>query len=278
MERRNQTLEEVLNSLSPLETGWEDETSKRAIETLESLPVRSVYTLDDVGDLLKTDFDIGILVVRLFLGLSKDDMETNLAEVLGSGIGVKRFQADSKKYLEVLENMGLLDTMAEAINYKPKWSDIFVERLRSMRGRAIRGQKRGRGLEDYVEGIVQDVFGKGGYEIRCKFAGANGETAKCDFAIPTRKEARILIEAKGYGATGSKMTDVIGDLNIIVGEKRHDTTLIFFTDGVTWRRRTADLEKIVAMQNRGQISRIYTTKMAEAFKKDLQTLQQEHAL
>ena len=74
------------------------------------------------------------------------------------------------------------------------------------------------------------------------------------------------------------MTDVIGDLNTIIREKRHDTPLFFFTDGVTWKRRLSDLDKIVKMQNTGQIMRIYTTKMAADFREDLQTLKSELGL
>jgi len=83
---------------------------------------------------------------------------------------------------------------------------------------------------------------------------------------------------KGYGATGSKMTDVIGDIEKILKQKRHDTTLILFTDGVTWTRRLSDLEKIVDMQNRGLVARIYTTRMAKEFKHDLATLKDEYGI
>ena len=57
--------------------------------------------------------------------------------------------------------------------------------------------------------------------------------------------SRILVEAKGYGATGSKMTDIIGDLDAVIRVKRHDTTFIFVTDGLTWNQRKSDLQKIV---------------------------------
>jgi hypothetical protein len=40
----------------------------------------------------------------------------------------------------------------------------------------------------------------------------------------------------------------------------------------------SDLNKIVAMQNGGQIARIYTTSMAGQFEEDLRTLKQEHGI
>jgi len=168
--------------------------------------------------------------------------------------------------------------MATAINRRPVWSDILVERLRAGRGSAISGQKRGRGLEDVVEALVAEVFGENNYETRCTFTGAGGKTAKCDVAIPDRSKPRIIIEVKGYGATGSKMTDIIGDLDAIIEAKRHDTTLLFFTDGTTWAARASDLRKIVTRQNDGKIARIYTTSMREQFIEDLRTLKAEAGL
>ena len=241
--------------------------------------MKTSYTVDDLDGLLASDFRIGILIVRLFLGMSDDDMETALKDRLkAGGTGMKRFASERRRYLEAIADMGVLEAMAATVNRPLVWSDLLVERLRSGRGKAIRGLKRGRNLEDFVEAIVKDVFGEGNYETRCKFVGKEGETAKCDFAIPTKTDALILIEAKGYGATGSKMTDVIGDLTEIIKQKRHDTILIFFTDGITWNRRLSDLRKIISMQNNGSIARVYTTLMAEEFRGDLKTLKTEHGL
>jgi len=160
------------------------------------------------------------------------------------------------------------------INYKPVWSDILVERLRSGRGSAIQGIRRGRGLEDFAEAIVKEVFGAS-YALRCTFSGAEGKRAKCDIAIPDKARPRIILESKGYGATGSKMSDIIGDLDAIVEAKRHDTALLFLTDGTTWNARLSDLRKIIARQNEGKITRIYTTKMAAQLKADLAILKSE---
>ena len=101
----------------------------------------------------------------------------------------------------------------------------------------------------------------------------------CIFNVdPSKSAARILIEAKGYGATGSKMTDVLGDIEKIVAAKRPDTALLFFTDGLTWKQRKSDLRKIVEFQNSGDITRIYTYAMADPFEADLRQLKAEYKL
>ena len=274
MQVKDQTLDEVVESLSPLTVEWMDETAASAIARLTDIPQKESYGRLDMAALLDENFEEGILVVRLFLALSKDSMEAELKRELGTGgIGVKRYKAEPEAFLDALERMQLPEAMANAINYVPKWSDILVERLRSGRGSAISGQRRGRGLEDFAEAMVREVFGDQ-YETRCTFTGADNRSAKCDVAVPDRRRPRIVIEVKGYGATGSKMTDIIGDLDAIIDAMRRDTWLLFITDGMTWKSRLSDLKKIVERQNQGKIARIYTTKMREEFLADLKSLKQ----
>jgi hypothetical protein len=94
------------------------------------------------------------------------------------------------------------------------------------------------------EAIIKKVIGAS-YQVRCTFNGPRGTTAKCDFAIPSKSEARILFESEGYGATGSRQTDVLGDVHTIITAKRPDTALLFFTDSLTWKGRKSDPRKLV---------------------------------
>lgn len=271
-----QNIDDVVASLSPLSVEWMDDVAASAIARLSALPKKTQYDRQDIQELLDSDFSEGLLCARLFLALSKDGMETELRSALGSGgIGSTRYKTDPTAFLATLESLGLPEAMSATINYQPVWSDILVERLRSGRGSAIQGQRRGRGLEDFAEALVREVFGEGGYETRCTFTGADGTTAKCDVAVPDKSRPRIVIESKAYAATGSKMTDIIGDLDAIIAAKRHDTPLLFLTDGLTWKARMSDLRKIVQRQNQGKITRIYTTKMREQFLADLHTLKAE---
>ncbi len=195
------------------------------------------------------------------------------------GSGAKRYRDDPEKYLDAIESLGVLEAMNELASRPNKWTDLIVERLKGGRGRAIRGQRGGRSLEDFVETVVERVFGANNFDLRCSFTGKDGvTTAKADVAIPSKNEPRIVIESKGYAATGSKQTDVIGDLQRIIAVKRSDTTLLFVTDGLTWRRRMNDLRTIVQMQNRGEVGRIYTRAVVEAMEADLRILKAENGL
>jgi hypothetical protein len=278
MEFIAQKLDDIVASLRPLTVEWEDETAHRVIHRLKALPVKKAYTADDIRALLDQNFDDGVLICRLFLGLSKDQFVSELRGVLGdAGIGVKSYRTNPGAFIEALLGTGLLEAMAEEANRKAHWSAVLVERLRSGRGSAIAGQRRGRDVENFAEAIVRKVFGKE-FQMRCTFSGPRGRDAKCDFAIPSKAAPRILIESKGYGATGSKMMDIIGDIEKIIAAKRPDTAFLFFTDGLTWKQRKSDLRKIVQYQNTGGITRIYTHAMADQFEADLRQLKAEYRL
>jgi hypothetical protein len=278
MEVIAQKLDDIVDSLRPLTVEWKDDTARRVIDRFKALPVKKAYATEDVKALLEPDFDDGILICRLFLGLSKDQFVSVLRGIRGNaGIGIKSYRADPKGFLEAMLSTGLLEAMAEQASRKAHWTDVLVERLRSGRGSAISGQKRGRDVEDFAEAIVKKVFGKN-FQVRCTFKGPRGQDAKCDFAIPSKSTARILIESKGYGATGSKMTDILGDIRTIIAAKRPDTAFLFFTDGITWKQRKSDLRKIVEFQNNGDITRIYTFAMAKQFEANLRDLKAEYKL
>ena len=278
MEIVSQSLEEILDSLRLIEVDWRDDTSRNVVEALQAFPVKDQYTDADISDVLNRNFEEGKLICRLFLGLSKDLFESLLEDALGKGgTGERRYQANPEGYLTALNNLGLPEAIFKETHRELHWTDALVERLRSGRGSAISGQRRGRIVEDFAESVVAKVFGDS-FEARCTFTGQRGRTAKCDFAIPARSDPRILIESKGYGATGSKMTDVLGDIKVIIEAKRADTAFLFFTDGVTWRHRQSDLRKIIDHQNNGDITRIYTFAMAERFDADLRQLKSEDGL
>lgn len=290
MKRYRQTLDEILDQLAPVDTSWRDEHADIVIRRLQQIPPKATYTRDDLKALLDTEhppkgmkrkahFEAGLTAIRLFLDVSKDEFTAELRERLGSSLGMTRAKKDTNRVCAALEDMGILEKMAVSVNTPVAWSDLLIERLKGGRGSAIKGQRRGRQLEDFVEDLIKRIFGASAYEARCQFVGATGTSSeKADFAIPSKQDPAILIEAKAYGATGSKQTDVLGDITRIVNEKRNDTNFLLITDGITWRDRTSDLSKLVKLQNEGKILRIYTQSMVHQLEVDLGQLKEEHGL
>jgi hypothetical protein len=275
-----QTLDDIIGSLSPLEADWKDARAEGIVSLLEKFPVKDTYGSAEIERLLRLDFKAGRELVRLFLDLPKDEFEQRLKSALcGKAIGVKQFESDPAGYLGALEKLGLCAAIRSAVHAPVTWRSVLVERLKSGRGSAIRGQRRGRMLEDFAERIVERVFGERGFDLRCRFRGATGlSTEKADIAILSKEDPRILLESKAYGSTGSKQTDILGDMTRIIAEKRPDTALLLVTDGVAWEARRNDLRKLVEMQNQGRITRIYTTRMAGDLEEDLKTLRVEYGL
>jgi hypothetical protein len=272
-----QNTNNLLNSLSKLETEWKDDFAIEVIDFLELINVEELNKSDKfLAELLDANFKVASTVFRLFLEKSKDEYTSTLKELISEKgmIGKKGFEINKDAYISKLKHLVLREKIIETINKKYTWKDIIIERLKSGRGSAIKGQKRGRQLEDFVENIVKEIFSN--YDVRCSFVGMTGNTTeKTDFAIPSKSDPEIIIEVKGYGATGSKQTDVIGDVNRIIQEKRHDTTFILFTDGTTWKERESDFKKLVDFQNQGYIYKIYTKEMRDEFVRDLILLSNE---
>ncbi len=267
----------LLNNLSKLETDWKDDFAIAVINFLDEINIEALENGDEqLTKLLEYDFDVASTVFRLFLEKSKDEYTSTLKELIpGKGmIGKTGFQKDKDAYIDKLKHLLLREKIIATINKEYTWKDILIERLKSGRGSAIKGQKRGRQLEDFVENIIKQVFTD--YDPRCSFLGMSGNSSeKADFAIPSKNNPEIIIEVKGYGATGSKQTDVIGDVNRIIQEKRHDTTFLLFTDGITWKERVSDFRKLVEFQNLGYIYKIYTKEMGKEFLDDLYLLKEE---
>jgi hypothetical protein len=278
LKRYRQTIEEVQSALSNIETSWKDDHSQCVIDLLAKIPLKKRYGPEDIAFLLNQNYSATITIIRLFLDVSKDEFETAVRTAFPKkGFGIKLFKSNPQAVLDFFGELKLYTKMTGVVNRPLTWYDIIVERLKAGRGSAIKGQARGRFLENHVEEIIKCIFSE--YDVRCRFVGAGGDsTEKTDFAIPSKTEPRILVEVKAYGATGSKQTDILGDVSRIVEEKRHDTTLLIVTDGVTWNARLNDLRKLINLQNHGDIARIYTLTMDEELKRDLKQLKLDHDL
>lgn len=280
MKRVDQTFDGIISLLTPMESDWKDAHATSALALAAMLPVKQQYGPDDLVPLFEADFDAGLTLARSFLAMSKDEFTGAFGEKMGAGrAGKNAFKRDRAAFLKGLGDLGLYQMIGETIGRKLTWVDLIEERLRAGRGSAIKGQKRGRGLEDLVEVLVKKVFGEKKYDTRCRFVGHDGKrTEKTDFAIPNKTKPDVLIEAKAYGATGSKQTDILGDLERMVAVKRRSTDVLLVTDGITWKARANDLRKIVDMQRAGDITKIYTTRMFPELEADLQTLKNENGL
>jgi len=278
MERHSQTVTELKGLLSEVKTDWKDDSTLRFMEFLGAVPNSGFLDEAAITKMLEADFRNAILYFRLILEQSKDEFAITLKALyidFPNGAGKTSFRHDKQKYVSKLIEYGLIDAYTHFLSKDFTWKDILLERLKGGRGSAIKGQTRGRNLEDFVQRIVETVYGDQ-FNPKVSFIGRDGtKKAKADFCIPGKDQPKIVIEVKAYGATGSKQSDVIGDIEKIIKEKRNDTFFLLVTDGVTWLSRISDFQTLIRFQNEGHIYRIYTQKMERELLSDLLELRKE---
>jgi hypothetical protein len=275
-----QSADDLFGALSELPVAWADDHATKVMALTQRWGALDELTEEALSSAVLDDRAVARTTCRLLLDLSKDEFDPLLAETVRSTRpNGPRGPVTSGELVHALMRLGVTEAFRRERHRMLLWDDRLIERLKSGRGSAIRGQRRGRVLEDFVESIVRRVFGQGGYEARVQFTGrSEALSSKADFAIPSASTPAILIEVKAYGATGSKQSDVLGDVQRIVDAKRSDTRLLLVTDGLTWRARAADLRKLVDLQHQGSIARIYPQRMSEQLEHDLADLGRSYQL
>lgn len=259
------TLEELLGELTELPAGWMDDLAHQlvgelrvAVTKLRELG-RPVSRADLAAQLRENETFLD--VARLFLGKGQEPVAHMVCEQLEEGsmswAKLRRFgKAEPERMAGALEAIGVGEVIDEHLGKRWEVEDVLIDRYKMSRGRAIAGQQRGRALEDKVQTVLNEhgiPFQRG-----VTFVGKKGKTAKCDFAIPSKDHPQIVIESKGFEATGSKLTDFLGDVLKIVQAKDYHMYFFLVTDGRGWHNRVSDLRKVVEYHNSGDVDMVYT--------------------
>ena len=124
MKRYRQTFEEIVDSLQILEVDWlSDPHAEAVITLLKSLPTDELVTEQHVIDMLKSDFRAASTVLRLLLGMAKDEYDRDIPALFEGkgGAGTTRFNADPNAYVAVFEELNLLEQINEEIHRPAHW-------------------------------------------------------------------------------------------------------------------------------------------------------------
>ncbi len=267
------SLEQILGEISELPAGWLDDSGLEVLHAVqvgldrlqETDPAQ--ISLDVVRDCLRT-IPRFLDVCRLVMSLSQDALTTVISEQLNqrgrARCTWKQLSAmastDAALLADLLVSAGLLDELIRHLRREWTLKDVLEDRFRLGRGRAIAGIQRGGALERSVRSILElPQEASVPFSANCNYTGFQGRAAKCDFAVPSKDGPKIVIECKGFEATGSKLTDVLGDVRKIIEAKAPHTYFFLVTDGRGWHRRCSDLQKLVQFHQDGQIDMIYTS-------------------
>ncbi len=265
MQFKKVTLDQLLSELAELPADWMDDVAVKLIGELK-LVVDKLRTLArpvtrwDIESALSNN-DTFLDITRLFLGKGQEPFSHMLCVALNersmSWAKLRRLaKSEPERVAGGLEMMGIIDVINDHLNRRWEVEDILIDRYKMSRGRAIAGQHRGRALENEVEAVLK---GEGvAFQRGVTFIGKKNETAKCDFAIPSKEHPMIVIESKGFEATGSKLTDFLGDVLKIVQAKDYHMYFFLVTDGRGWHNRTSDLRKVVEFHQNGDVDMVFT--------------------
>jgi hypothetical protein len=207
------------------------------------------------------------------LGLAMGLSQEKLKNVLKNHFDTSSWQKLAKKHpvdlaAMFVEHFDLLRLLEEQRNRTYDFGDILVARAGS-RVTATRAGASGRRVEDEIETIAHNLGLP--CETRTRFKGRNNRTAPCDLVIPNADHAAIAVAAKGFDSTGSKLTDAVREVEEMASVRMPRQFIIAVIDGIGWKSRKSDLQRIYDLWQADEIDGMYTLATLPAFQSDLET-------
>lgn len=264
------SFEEYLNSLGRL-TGHIDPTAstpeaddiKEAARSLEQL---DVIDIDSLVVWARANTRM-VPVLGLIVGLSQERLKNSLKDYFdtsGWQTLARTRATELIQFFDVEYDLIRLLTTQQARDYE--FGDVLVARA-GTRVTATQAGKSGRKVEDEIELIASDLGLE--YETRTRFVGRNNRTAPCDLVVPNATGAEIVVAAKGFDSTGSKLTDAVREILEMAEIRQPRQFVIAVIDGIGWKSRKADLKRIHELWESQQIDGMYTLASLDQFRTDL---------
>jgi len=208
-------------------------------------------------------------VLGLAAGLSQEKLKNALVHAFKTAGWATLAKTRSAELLAMLdERFDVVRLVAQQRHLQYDFGDILVARA-GTKVTAAGGKAAGRLLEDAIEGVA-DQLGLP-YELRTRFTGRDNRSAPCDLAIPVGGAgALIVVAAKGFDSTGSKLTDAVGEVRDMAAVRRPTQYVMAAIDGIGWLSRKNDLRKIHTLLTASSIDGMYTLGMLAEFRTDLE--------
>ncbi|WP_423919418.1 hypothetical protein ACPEEZ_12280 [Frigoribacterium sp. 2-23] len=206
-------------------------------------------------------------VLGLSVGLSRERLKNALRHAFDTpswGRLARERADDLVRHLDV--EFGLVASLRAQRDRTYTFGDVLVARA-GTRVSAVRAGTSGRRLEDEIETIARDLGLPS--QTRTRFGGRNGLTAPCDLVIPSAAQPDIVVAAKGFDSTGSKLTDAVREIEEMAQVRLPRQFVIAVIDGIGWKSRQSDLRRIHALWESHQIDGMYTVATLPRFRTDL---------
>jgi hypothetical protein len=262
--------EDYLSSLSRL-TPYVDPTTptpeseglRSAVADLESLDSVSVESLTDWVNRNPHWAN----VFGLAVGLSQEQLKNSLKSSLGTSGWItlaRRRPADLVNFFE--DEFELVRALESQRGRTYDFADILIARA-GTRATATRSQSAGRMVEDCITDIAEELGLP--YVARSSFIGRDSENKPADMIVPSVADAKIVVAAKGFDSTGSKLTDAYREIADVAAHRFANQYVFAIVDGIGWHSRLADLRRIHDLWSSKKIDGMYTLSTLGQFREDL---------
>lgn len=237
---------------------------KEAALSLTELPVRDLHT---IGAWIAEN-PAAVPVLGLVVGLSQEKLKNALRQHLGSVSWTRLARENPTGVAELLNSeFALLSSLEAQCERTYSFGDLLVARA-GTRVLATSATTAGRMVEDKIEATAVALGLT--YSTRGQFIGRNNRVAPFDLAVPGGgEEALIVVAAKAFDSTGSKLTDAVREVEAMADVRKPSQFVMAVIDGIGWLSRANDLRKIHTLWVNGSIDGMYTLATLDSFADDL---------
>jgi hypothetical protein len=222
--------------------------------------VLAAFIADDPG---------AVPVLGLAVGLTRERLKNVLRHHLGSSGWTTLAKRRPRAVIAMLDDEYQVVRLVEEQRSRAyNFGDVLVARAATRRTATAAGVT-GRRVEDEIQAVAESLGLP--HETRTRFHGRAGQTAPCDLAIPAGgTEARIVVAAKGFDSTGSKLTDAVREIEEMANVRLPTQFVMAAVDGIGWKSRAADMRRIFELRAMDRIDGLYTLNQLGEFRAALQ--------
>ena len=215
-------------------------------------------------------------ILPLAVGLSQEKLRNNLRHEFGTSSWQKVARTQPYELVSWMDReFDLVRMLRVQMARTYTFADILVARS-GTRATATRAGASGRHIEDEIEAIARDLGLP--YVTRSRFSGRGGRDAPADLIVGHEGAADIVVAAKGFDSTGSKLTDAVREIEEMAEVRLPRQVVLAVIDGIGWKSRQSDLRRIHQLWADRQIDGMYTLATLDTFRDDLAEFARLHRL
>lgn len=207
-------------------------------------------------------------VLGLVVGLSQEKLLMALKDGLGTSGAITLARDRPEELITFLtDRFDVIEMINKQADREYSLADVLIARA-GTRVTATRATAAGRSIEDMIEDIAKDLGLP--YATRTRFVGRGDQTGPADLVIPDSANAVIMVAAKGFDSTGSKLTSAYEEIAKMAAVRKPTQFVMAVVDGIGWKSRRADLRRIHDLWTTNDIDGLYTVSALDQFRADLE--------